>query len=155
MKRLVSQEFLRLNWIKENGPINQRDLAKKFDLSSTGTSDWIKKMIGEGILVRCHKNGRIFSDDRTLQRAKYSGKSFLKLSECYKTTELPTIKDSEVRTSRQKTTQAFIKPSVHVCPVCSGKGLIEPTNPAYRGSYSGKRHVECHSCHSRGVIIVK
>lgn len=65
------------------------------------------------------------------------------------------ITEKNMEVDGRRPTEIPIKPSAQVCPLCFGKGLIEPTNPAYRGSNYDKYPQMCHSCYGRGIIIVK
>ncbi len=60
--------------------ISSKDLAKAAGVSGPDISQWTKPMIEKGKLVWCDKGGEVFSDVKLLEKAKRSGKAFIRVA---------------------------------------------------------------------------
>ena len=83
-----------LNALQEKGIMTPGSLAKMFGLKHL--SNWPQKNVTAGRVKWCREDGTYFKDDYELDKAKHSGKAFLKISENYKQetiTGLPTPYD--------------------------------------------------------------
>ena len=70
-----------LEVIKENGKITPGNLAKKRGVKNV--SGWTTKNVGAGRIQWCDKDGNFFEDEDELDKAKRSGRAFLKIAENY------------------------------------------------------------------------
>jgi hypothetical protein len=61
------------------GMMTPRDLAEKVGVTTAAISPWSKGMIEKGMLSWCDADGARFSDDLSLEKAKRSGKAYLKV----------------------------------------------------------------------------
>ena len=78
----------RIRLTEKEGQITPRELSKKDGVSTAAISQWLKPLIEKGGLIWCDEKGYGFSDVAELERAKRSGKAFLKVAGgCY----LPTV----------------------------------------------------------------
>jgi len=77
-----TEEYLSV--IREKEKITPRELAKMFGVQGSTVSAWVGKRVKEGIIDWCDENGNPFDDERNLEKAKRSGKAYLKISENYK-----------------------------------------------------------------------
>lgn len=76
-KRYTDQ---RIKVIEKEGPIAFNKLAIKEGVTVPALSAWAKPKIERGLLIWCDENGREFPDQKTLEKAKHSGKAFIKVA---------------------------------------------------------------------------
>ena len=60
--------------------IAPKDLAKVTCVSVAAISQWMKPMVEKGVLIWCGESGDEFSDITSLEKAKRSGKAFIKVA---------------------------------------------------------------------------
>lgn len=77
----VSEE--RLSIIEQRGQVTSKELAKLFGVSSSQISGWTKSKVKNNILSWCDEDGQTFSDEKTLRKAKHSGKAYIRVVEDY------------------------------------------------------------------------
>lgn len=71
----------RLNYVREHGPVKSKDLAKKYGVSASSISAWAAKNVKSGTLTWCDEYGNTFMDEKSLDKAKRSGKAYLKIED--------------------------------------------------------------------------
>ena len=69
----------RMRLIEEYGVITPRALSKKDGISTAMISQWSKPLIGKGVLDWCDEKGHGFRGVADLEKAKRSGKAYLKV----------------------------------------------------------------------------
>jgi len=70
----------KMKLIEKEGPITPRALVMKTGVSSAAISQWSKQLVKRGGLCWCDKKGMEFSDDQALDKAKRSGKAYVRVS---------------------------------------------------------------------------
>jgi len=70
----------RMKLIEEEGSITPRGLAMKTGVSGAAISQWTKQLVERGSLCWCNKKGMEFSDAQALEKAKRSGKAYVRVS---------------------------------------------------------------------------
>jgi len=70
----------RIKIIEKNGMISSKDLSKVTGVSGAAISQWMKPLVNKGILTWCGESGDEFSDIKSLEKAKRSGKAFIKVA---------------------------------------------------------------------------
>lgn len=84
---------LRIEFIRENGPVQYGTLASEWGVSKGALTSWVRGKLIDGILTWCDENGSEFPDEPALKKAKHSGKAFLKINDAFNAddiTGLPT-----------------------------------------------------------------
>lgn len=71
----------RLNYVREHGAVKSKDLAKKYGVSASSISAWAAKNVKNGALTWCDENGNTFMEEKILDKAKRSGKAYLKVED--------------------------------------------------------------------------
>ena len=67
--------------IEKHGMIAPKDLAEGTDVSFSAISQWMKPMVEKGVLMWVDQDGCVFPDDKSLEKAKRSGKAYIKVSQ--------------------------------------------------------------------------
>jgi len=70
----------RIRVIQKTGLIAMKDLATMENVSGAALTPWVKERVEKGILVWCDERGLEFPDTRGLEKAKRSGKAFIRVS---------------------------------------------------------------------------
>lgn len=70
----------RIKIIEKTGMISSKDLSKITGVSGPAISQWMKPLVEKGILIWCGESGNEFSDIKSLEKAKRSGKAFIKVA---------------------------------------------------------------------------
>jgi len=70
----------RIKIIEKHGMIAPKDLAKVTGVSGAAISQWMKPLVDKGILTWCGESGDEFRDIESLEKAKRSGKAFIKVA---------------------------------------------------------------------------
>ncbi len=70
----------RIRLIEKEGQMTPRALSEKFSVSPAAISQWLKPMIEKGALSWCDEKGIGFNDVAERERAKRSGKAYLKVA---------------------------------------------------------------------------
>jgi DNA primase len=78
----------RIEFIKEKRMVFSKDIAEKYGVSSSAVSSWTSKKVKEGTLAWCDEKGNSFYDDKDLNKAKRSGKAYLKVQDEYDTSKI-------------------------------------------------------------------
>jgi DNA primase len=84
---------LRIDFIRENGPVQYGTLASEWGVSKSALTGWVRGKLYDGILTWCDEDGEEFDDDPALKKAKHSGKAYLKINDSFNAddiTGLPT-----------------------------------------------------------------
>jgi hypothetical protein len=72
----------RVRLIEKEGRLTPRSLADKEGVSTSAISQWLKQMmIEKGVLSWCDEKGLEFNDVAERERAKRSGKAYLKVAQ--------------------------------------------------------------------------
>jgi hypothetical protein len=71
----------RIKIIEKRGMISSKDLAKVTGVSVQAISQWTKPMVEKGILRWVDQEDCVFPDDKSLEKAKRSGKAFIKVAD--------------------------------------------------------------------------
>jgi hypothetical protein len=71
----------RIKIIEKHGMISSKNLAKVTGVSVAAISQWTKPLIEKGVLMWVDQDGGVFPDDKSLEKAKRSGKAFIKVSQ--------------------------------------------------------------------------
>ena len=66
--------------IEKEGQITPRALSKKEGVSTATISQWLKPLIEKGVLSWCDEKGNGFMDVADLEKAKRSGRAYLKVA---------------------------------------------------------------------------
>ena len=61
--------------------ISAKDLAKADGVSGSEISQWKKPLIEKGVLMWVDQKGSAFPDEKSLEKAKHSGKAYLKVGQ--------------------------------------------------------------------------
>jgi hypothetical protein len=69
----------RIKLIENHGKISPKDLSKITSVSVSAISQWIKPWIAKGVLTWCDDKDDEFEDTKTLEKAKRSGKVFIRV----------------------------------------------------------------------------
>lgn len=69
----------RVRMIESAGMMTPRELAEKTGVSTAAISQWSKSLIEKGVLGWCDENGAEFGDDLALEKAKRSGKAYMRV----------------------------------------------------------------------------
>jgi hypothetical protein len=69
----------RMRVIEEFGVITPRALSEKDGVTTAAISQWLKPLIERGVLSWCDEKGHGFMDVADLEKAKRSGKAYLKV----------------------------------------------------------------------------
>lgn len=69
----------RVKVIEKMGPISMKDLAKVEKVSVPSLTEWVNLRSPRGLIVWCDEGGNEFPDRVTLDKAKHSGKAFIKV----------------------------------------------------------------------------
>lgn len=83
-RRLKDAKF---KLVEKHGPITPRDLARLAKVTGAAISQWIPEWLENGSLVWVDEHGSRFLNDQSLEKAKRTGKVYLKVSDANK---LPT-----------------------------------------------------------------
>ncbi len=67
----------RIRLIESEGIMTPRNLSDKVGVSGAAISQWLKPLVKKGVLSWCDANGAELNDERSLGKAKRSGKAFL------------------------------------------------------------------------------
>jgi hypothetical protein len=70
----------RIRLIEKEGHITPRALSEKTRVSTAAISQWIKPFIEKGVLCWCDENGLGFKDLEEREKAKRSGRAYLKVA---------------------------------------------------------------------------
>lgn len=70
----------RINLIERKGQILPRILAGILDITGSALSQWMKPLTDKGVLTWCDEKGLEFSDVENLEKAKRSGKAYIRVS---------------------------------------------------------------------------
>ena len=70
----------RIRLIEKEGRMTPRALSEKTGVSTATISQWIKPLIGKGILSWCDEKGLGFKDVADLEKSKRSGRAHLKVA---------------------------------------------------------------------------
>jgi hypothetical protein len=70
----------RMRILEEKGPITMKDLARIEMVSVPALTQWLEQRLEKGLVTWCDDKGRKFIDERSLEKAKHSGKAFLKVT---------------------------------------------------------------------------
>jgi hypothetical protein len=71
----------RIKIIEKYGKIMPKDLAKVMGVSGAAISQWLKPLIEKGVLIWVDQEGCAFADHQSLEKAKRSGKAYLKVGQ--------------------------------------------------------------------------
>ena len=71
----------RVRLIEKEGQMTPRALSEKTGVSTAAISQWLKPLIGKGVLSWCDEKGLGFNDVAERERAKRSGKAYLKVAQ--------------------------------------------------------------------------
>jgi len=71
----------RLSYIKEEGMVKSKDLAAKYGVSASSISAWTTKNVKNGILAWCDESGNTFAEEKVLEKAKRSGRAYLRIED--------------------------------------------------------------------------
>jgi len=71
----------RIKIIEKHGMIAPKDLAKLIGVSGAAISQWMKPLIKKGVLMWVDKDGGVFPDVKSLEKAKRSGKAYIKVGQ--------------------------------------------------------------------------
>jgi hypothetical protein len=71
----------RIRQIEMEGMMTPRDLAKRFNVATAAISQWSKPLIEKGVLNWCDEKGLGFLGVADLEKAKRSGKAFVRVAE--------------------------------------------------------------------------
>lgn len=71
----------RLNYVREHGPLKSKALAEKYGVSAASISAWAAKNVKNGTLTWCDDFGNSFTEEKVLDKAKRSGKAYLKIED--------------------------------------------------------------------------
>ena len=69
----------RIRLIEKEGQMTPRALSKKDGVSTAMISQWLKPLIEKGVLNWCDEKGHGFMDVADLEKAKRSGRAYLKV----------------------------------------------------------------------------
>lgn len=69
----------RVKVIEKMGPIFMKDLAKVEKVSVPSLTEWVNLRVPRGLIVWCDAEGEEFPDRVSLDKAKHSGKAFIKV----------------------------------------------------------------------------
>jgi DNA primase len=70
----------RVKVIEKHGPITLKDLSRMEKVSVPTLTEWVAQRTQKGLLVWCDERGNPFSDDASTNKAKHSGKAFIRLA---------------------------------------------------------------------------
>jgi hypothetical protein len=70
----------RIRFIDKKGPIAPRTLSEKYSVSPAAISQWLKPLIEKRVLSWCDEKGVGFKDAAELEKAKRSGKAYVKVA---------------------------------------------------------------------------
>ncbi len=70
----------RIKLIERKEPILPRVLAEVVDITGSALSQWMKPWVDKGVLIWCDEKGIEFSGVETLEKAKRSGKAYIRVS---------------------------------------------------------------------------
>ena len=73
----------RMKYLDEQGPSKLESLMEYLGVSKSSVSTWATGRVKEGLVIWCNKEGIPFSDDREEQRAKHTGKAFIRVTDNY------------------------------------------------------------------------
>jgi hypothetical protein len=71
----------RIQIIEKHGMIAPKDLAEVAGVSGAAISQWMKPLISKGVLMWSDEGGEEFPDVKLLEKAKRSGKAFIKVAD--------------------------------------------------------------------------
>jgi hypothetical protein len=69
-----------MRFIEEFGVITPSALSKKDGVTTASISQWLKPLVEKGVLSWCDEKGHRFMDVSDLEKAKRSGRAYLKVS---------------------------------------------------------------------------
>jgi hypothetical protein len=69
-----------MRFIEEFGVITPSALSKKDSVTTASISQWLKPLVEKGVLSWCNEKGHRFMDVSDLEKAKRSGRAYLKVS---------------------------------------------------------------------------
>ena len=70
----------RIRLIEKEGQMTPRALSEKTEVSTAAISQWLKPLIEKGVLDWCDEKGHGFMDVADLEKAKRSGRAYLKVA---------------------------------------------------------------------------
>jgi hypothetical protein len=70
----------RIRIIERKGLITMKDLSGIEGVSVPTLTEWVGQRVSKGLLVWCDGEGKVFHDEASLNRAKHSGKAFIRLA---------------------------------------------------------------------------
>jgi DNA primase len=70
----------RIRVIERKGPITMKELSGIEGVSVPTLTEWVGQRVAKGLLVWCDGEGKVFPDEASLNRAKHSGKAFIRLA---------------------------------------------------------------------------
>jgi len=89
---------LRMAYIKENGPVQYRELEPVWNVSKPAISSFVKAKVREGVLAWCDEDGNEFANNQDLGRAKRSGHAYVCVTDNYQYDQGATLPDPWVLT---------------------------------------------------------
>ncbi|MFH0925065.1 MAG: CHC2 zinc finger domain-containing protein [bacterium] len=81
--QISNKDEIRLQYIKENGPIQYSSLENVWKISIQGISSWVVSRAKKGMIIWCDKNGCEFLNDKDLRKAKSTHAAYIKVNEDY------------------------------------------------------------------------
>jgi len=70
----------RIKIVEKHGLMLPKDIAGVAGVSGPAISQWIKPLVEKGILTWCEESGDEFTDVKSLEKAKRSGKAFIRIA---------------------------------------------------------------------------
>jgi hypothetical protein len=70
----------RMQVLEEKGPITMKDLARIEMVSVGALTQWLEQRMEKGLVTWCDESGEKFPNEKSLERAKHTGKAFLKVT---------------------------------------------------------------------------
>jgi hypothetical protein len=70
----------RIKIIEKHGMISSKDLSKVTGVSGAAISQWMRPWIDKGVITWCDEKGDEFEDTASLEKAKRSGKAFIRIA---------------------------------------------------------------------------
>ncbi|MCD4674751.1 MAG: hypothetical protein K8S18_01995, partial [Desulfobacula sp.] len=78
ISQCTQDNIIRLHFIKDNEPVQIKQLVSAWDVSKNAVSKWIKLRINEKQIYWCGQNGKAFVNEAFAKRAKFSGQAYIK-----------------------------------------------------------------------------
>jgi len=70
----------RIMVIERKGRITMKELSGIEGVSVPTLAEWVSQRVAKGLLIWCDDDGKVFPDEDSLNRAKHSGKAFIRLA---------------------------------------------------------------------------